>query len=99
MAHKTASVFAQQPDEVLLVMILAVPANMVPAQRVRCLVKSVGRGAAPVHFSNVLFFQTFLPFLCQPPSAPRAEAGGLCTQTQGGKGARIPAFLVVCEPG
>ena len=55
--QRNTSVFAQQTDKTLVILIIA----RVPAQRVCCLVKSVLRGAGPVpvHFSNVLSFELF----------------------------------------
>ena len=64
--QREISVFTQQTDEVLLILILAI-LYTVPAQRVRRLVKSVGRGVVlvvPVHFSNVPSFCSFLRGEC-----------------------------------
>ena len=54
--QRTTSMFAQQTDQNLLTLITA----HATVQRVRRLVKSVGRGVVPVHFSNVPSFCSFL---------------------------------------
>ena len=73
--------FAQQPDQTLLTLITArVTARVtVPAQRVRRLVKSVGRGVVPViHFSNLLSYlrKTSLSVCNRPTRGCKKRASG-----------------------
>ena len=67
---RTASVFTQQPDEVLLILITTLVG---PAQRARRLVKSVGRGVVPVHFSNLLSYLRKTSLSMQSPHARPQE--------------------------
>ena len=78
MPQRNISVFAQQPDETLFILITAL--DTVPAQRVRRLVKSVVRGVVHFHFSNVLSFLRMtsrllsLYAIAPPPAARYARA-------------------------
>ena len=76
MAQRIARVFTQQTDETLFILITALVT--VPAQRVRRLVKSVGRCVVPVHFSNLLSYlrKTSLSVCNRPTRGRKKRASG-----------------------